>query len=116
MRRLVVAITLCTVAARPAAAQVSYRVGWWDAASVVAAGGLSIIPYASGLPHGPPPCALPCHPLSLPGIDRAARHTLSGSAGAASSAFLAGVDARPRPGPRPMPTPAPRARPDERTQ
>ncbi|PYP51129.1 MAG: hypothetical protein DMD45_08760 [Gemmatimonadetes bacterium] len=91
MRRLVVAITLCTVAARPAAAQVSYRVGWWDAASVVAAGGLSIIPYAAGLPHGPPPCALPCDPVSLPGIDRAALHTFSGSAGTASSVLLAGV-------------------------
>ncbi len=91
MRRLAVAITLCTVAARPAAAQTSYRVAWWDAASVVAAGGLSVIPDAAGLPHGPPPCALPCDPVSLPGIDRAALHTFSGSAGTASSVLLAGV-------------------------
>jgi len=84
MRRLAVAITLCTVAARPAAAQISYRVTWWDAASALAAGGLSVIPEAAGLPHGAPPC-------SLPGIDRAALHTFSGSSGTASSVLLAGV-------------------------
>jgi len=91
MRRLAVAITLCTVAARPAAAQISYRVTWWDAASALAAGGLSVIPEAAGLPHGAPPCSLPCDPASLPGIDRAALHTFSGSSGTASSVLLAGV-------------------------
>jgi undecaprenyl-diphosphatase len=80
-----------TVAARPAATQRSYRVAWWDAASVLAAGGLSLIPDAAGLPHGPPPCALPCDPASLPGIDHAALHTFSGSAGTASGVLLAGV-------------------------
>src|ERR1051325_389903 len=50
MRPLAVAITLVTVAARPAATQDAYRVGWWDAASVLAVGGLSLIPEAAGLP------------------------------------------------------------------
>jgi len=90
MQRLAVTITLLTVAARPAAAQTSYRVVWWDAASVVAAGGLSVIPEAAGLPRGAPPCA-PCDPASLPGIDRAALHTFSGSAGTASGVLLASV-------------------------
>ena len=90
MRPLAVAITLWTVAARPAAAQVPYRVSAWDAASVLAAGGLSIIPEAAGLPRGAPPCA-PCDPASLPRIDHAALHTFSGSAGTASSVLLAGV-------------------------
>jgi len=90
MRPLAVAITLLTVAARPAATQRSYRVAWWDAASVLVAGALSVIPEAAGLPHGAPPCA-PCDPASLPGIDRVALHTFSGSAGTASTALLAGV-------------------------
>jgi membrane-associated phospholipid phosphatase len=90
MRPLAVAITLLTVAARPAATQRSYRVAWWDAASVLVAGALSVIPDAAGLPHGAPPCA-PCDPASLPGIDRVALHTFSGPAGPASSALLAGV-------------------------
>src|SRR5256885_17189608 len=70
MRPLAVAIALWTVAARPAAAQVPYRVSAWDAASVLAAGGLSIIPEAAGLPRGAPPCA-PGDPASLPRIDPA---------------------------------------------
>jgi membrane-associated phospholipid phosphatase len=90
MRPLAVAITLLTVAARPAATQDAYRVGWWDAASVVAVGGLSLIPEAAGLPRGAPPCA-PCDPASLPAIDHAALHTFSGPAGTASSVLLAGV-------------------------
>src|SRR6184192_915193 len=90
MRPLAVAITLLTVAAQPAATQDRYRVAWWDAASVLVAGGLSVIPQAAGLPRGAPPCA-PCDPASLPGIDRAALHTFSGSAGTASSVLLAGV-------------------------
>ena len=71
MRPLAVAITLLTVAAQPAATQDRYRVAWWDAASVLVAGGLSVIPQAAGLPRGAPPCA-PCDPASLPGIDHAA--------------------------------------------
>ena len=90
MRPLVVAITLLTVAARPAATQDRYRVAWWDGASLLAAGGLSLIPEAAGLPRGAPPCA-PCDPASLPAIDRAALHTFSGSAGTASSVLLVGV-------------------------
>src|SRR2546430_14000251 len=88
MRPLAVAITLWTVDSRPAAAQVPYRVSAWDAASVLAAGGLSIIPEAAGLPRGAPPCA-PCDPPSLPRIDHAALHTFSASAGTASSVLLA---------------------------
>src|SRR5947209_14636307 len=90
MRPLAVAITLLTVAAQPAATQDRYRVAWWDAASVLVAGGLSVIPQAAGLPRGAPPCA-PCDPASLPGIDHAALHTFSASAGTASSVLLAGV-------------------------
>src|SRR2546430_3668170 len=106
MRPLAVAITLWTVAARPAAAQVPYRVSAWDAASVLAAGGLSIIPEAAGLPRGAPPCA-PCDPAPPPRIDHAALHTFSGAAGTASSALLAGAVAgsglAPPPGAPPVP-------------
>src|SRR5437588_741600 len=45
----------------------------------------------TGPPHGPPPCALPCDPASLPGIDHLALHTFSGSAATASSVLLASV-------------------------
>src|SRR5256885_14762320 len=110
MRRLAVAITLLTVAARPAATQEPYRVAWWDAASVLAAGGLSIIPEAAGLPRGAPPCA-PCDPASLPRIDHAALHTLSGAAGTASSVLLARVVPRSGPPSRPGGAAAPVARP-----
>ena len=65
MRPLAVAITLFTVAARPAATQHPYRVSERDVASVLAAAGLSVIPEAAGLPHGAPPCALPCDPAAL---------------------------------------------------
>src|SRR5205823_7092811 len=82
MRPLAVAITLLTVAAQPAATQDRYRVAWWDAASVLVAGGLSVIPQTAGLPRGAPPCA-PCDPASLPGIDHVALHTFSASAGTA---------------------------------
>ena len=92
MRRLAVVLTLLTVVTctRPVAAQAPYRVTWWDAASVAAAGALVVIPQAAGLPHGPPPCA-PCDPASLPGIDRAALHTFSGPASTASSVLLVGL-------------------------
>src|SRR5256885_11499438 len=90
MRPLAVAIALLTVAAQPAATQDRYHVAWWDAASVLVAGGLSVIPEVAGLPHGAPPCA-PCDPASLPGIDHAALHTFSGSAGTATSVLLAAV-------------------------
>src|SRR2546429_9435236 len=98
MRPLAMAITLWTVAARPAAAQVPYRVSAWDAASVLAAGGLSIIPQAAGLPRGAPPCA-PCAPVSLPRIDHAALHTFSRSGGTSRSVLLAGVVAGSGPAP-----------------
>ena len=76
--------------ARPAAGQAPYRVTWWDAGSVGAAGALSLIPVALNLPHGPPPCA-PCDPASVPGIDRSALHNASASAATASSVVLGGV-------------------------
>src|SRR5437763_8934741 len=76
--------------ARPAAGQAPYRVTWWDAGSVGAAGALSLIPVALNLPHGPPPCA-PCDPASVSGIDRAALHNASASAATASSVALGGV-------------------------
>jgi len=74
----------------PAAGQRPYRVTWWDAGSVGAAGALSLIPVALNLPHGPPPCA-PCDPASVPGIDRAALHNASAGAATASSVVLGGV-------------------------
>jgi len=50
-------------------------------------------PEATKLPKAPPSCGstAPCDPASLPGVDRVALHTFSGSAGTASSALLAGV-------------------------
>src|SRR2546430_16024505 len=96
MRPLAVAITLLTVAAQPAATQDRYRVAWWDAASVLVAGGLPIIPQAAGLPRGAPPSA-PCDPAALPGIDHAALHTFSASPGSASSVLLPCVVSSSRP-------------------
>jgi membrane-associated phospholipid phosphatase len=89
MRRLAVPLALLA-AARPAATQSPYRLGWQDAASVGVAALAAVIPPAAGLPHGAPPCA-PCDPASLPGIDRVALHTFSGSAGTASNLALVGV-------------------------
>src|SRR5437870_13883146 len=90
MQRLALALTFVAVASRPATAQQSYRVTWWDAASVAAATALGLIPETAHLPRGLPPCA-PCDPSSLPGLDPAALHTFSGSAGTASAVLLAGV-------------------------
>jgi membrane-associated phospholipid phosphatase len=88
-RSAVVFVWLCA-AARPAAGQAPYRVTWWDAASVGAAGVLTLIPAALNLPHGRPPCA-PCDPASVSTIDRAALHNASASAATASSLILGGV-------------------------
>jgi membrane-associated phospholipid phosphatase len=90
MRRSALACMLVLWASPPAAAQVPYRVSWWDAASVTAAGALAVLPAALALPQGPPSCA-PCDPASLPAIDRAALHTFSDPAGSASTVLLAGV-------------------------
>lgn len=89
MRLMAVPLTLLAVA-RPAATQSPYRVSWRDAATVGVAAALAVIPRAAGLPHGTAPCA-PCDPASLPGIDHAALHTFSGSAGTASGVLLVGV-------------------------
>ena len=72
MHRLVVALTLVVVPARPAAAQRPYRVSWWDAASVGTAGTLFVLPSALDLPNGAPSCGspTPCDPAALSGIDR----------------------------------------------
>jgi membrane-associated phospholipid phosphatase len=89
MHRLAVLLMVLAVA-RPATAQSRYRVSWRDAATVGVAAAAAVIPVASDLPHGAPPCA-PCDPASLPGIDRAALHTFSGSASTASTVLLAAV-------------------------
>ena len=90
MRRLAAAIVLLVIAGPSAAGQAPYRLRWGDAVSVVAAGVAAFIPEASKLPKAAPSCA-PCDPRSLPGIDRAALHTFSGSASSGSTALLAGV-------------------------
>src|SRR6266566_867710 len=77
-RSAIVFVWLFAVA-RPTAGQAPYRVTWWDAGSVGAAGALALIPVALNLPHGPPPCA-PCDPASVPGIDRSALHNASANA------------------------------------
>src|SRR2546427_12154962 len=87
-RSAIVFVWLFAVA-RPTAGQAPYRVTWWDAGSVGAAGALALIPLALNLPHGPPPC--PCDPASVPGIDRSALHNASASAATASSVALGGV-------------------------
>ena len=90
MRQLAAAIVLLVVSGSSAAGQAPYSLRWGDAVSVVAAGVAAFIPEASKLPKAAPSCA-PCDPASLPGIDRTALHTFSGSAGTASTALLAGV-------------------------
>src|SRR2546430_16905575 len=87
-RSAIVFVWLFAVA-RPTAGQAPYRVTWWDAGSVGAAGALSLIPVALNPPHGPPPCA-PCDPASVPGIDRSALHNASAGAATASSVVLGG--------------------------
>ena len=92
MHRPAVAVLLLLASARAVAGQLPYRITWWDAASVSAAGGLALLPVALALPKGAPSCVpLPCDPASLLGIDRAALHTFSASAGTASTVLLAGV-------------------------
>lgn len=90
MRRPAITLALLLASARAAPGQLPYSVTWWDAASVSAAGGLALLPVALDLPTGAPSCA-PCDPASLPGIDHAALHTFSASAGTASHVLLAAV-------------------------
>ena len=90
MHRLCAALVFLTVTGRPALGQAPYSVHWGDAVSVFAAGVTAFIPEAMKLPKAAPSCA-PCDPASLPGIDRSALRTFSGSAGTASTALLAGV-------------------------
>src|SRR2546428_7666336 len=90
MRRLAAALVLLAVSGASARAQAPYSVSWGDAVSVVASGVAALIPEATKLPKAAPSCA-PCDPASLPGIDRAALHTFSGSASTASHALLVGV-------------------------
>jgi membrane-associated phospholipid phosphatase len=90
MRQLAAAIVLLLVSGPSVAGQAPYSLRWGDAVSVVAAGVAAFIPEAAKLPKAAPSCA-PCDPGSLPGIDRSALHTFSGSAGSASTALLAGV-------------------------
>ena len=90
MRRLAAAFVLLAVTGPSARGQAPYSVRWGDAVSVVAAGVVALIPEATKLPKTSPSCA-PCDPASLPGIDRSALHTFSGSASTMSTALLAGV-------------------------
>ena len=93
MRRLAAALVLLAVTGPLALGQAPYRVSWGDAVSVVAAGVAVLIPEATKLPKAAPSCGsiAPCDPASLPGIDRVALHTFSGSAGTTSTALLAGL-------------------------
>src|SRR6266516_3137610 len=93
MRRLAVGLVLIAVTGPSALGQAPYSVRWGDAVSVVAAGVVALIPEASKLPKSAPSCGItvPCDPASLPGIDRSALHTFSGSASTASTVLLAGV-------------------------
>src|SRR2546426_1132098 len=84
MRRLAAAFVLLAVSAPSALGQAPYSVRWGDAVSVVAAGIAFVIPEATKLPKAAPSCA-PCDAASLPGVDRVALHTFSGSAGTAST-------------------------------
>ena len=89
-QRPAITLALLLASARAAPGQLPYRATWWDAASVSAAGGLAVLPVALALPKGAPSCG-PCDPASLPGIDHAALHTFSSSAGTASTVLLAAV-------------------------
>src|SRR5256885_5489073 len=88
-RSAIVFVWLFAVA-RPTAGQAPYRVTWWDAGSVGAAGALALLPVALNLPHGLPPCA-PCDPASVPGLDRSALHKASASAATPGSVALGGA-------------------------
>jgi len=90
MRRLAAALVLLVPSAPSAVAQAPYSLRWGDAVSVVAAGVAAYIPDATKLPKSAPSCA-PCDPGSLPGIDRSALRTFSGSASTVSTALLGGV-------------------------
>ena len=68
----------------------SYRVNWWDAASISAAVALHLTPSALGLQEGPPSC-VPCDPATLSGIDRWAVHPVSKSADVGSDVALLAV-------------------------
>src|SRR5437660_11182482 len=93
MRRLAAALVLLAVSGTSARGQAPYSVRWGDAASVVAAGVVALIPEATKLPKSGPSCgsSAPCDPASLPGIDPSALHTFSGSASTTSTVLLAGV-------------------------
>src|SRR5207247_8872311 len=82
MRRLAAALVFLAVSGTSARGQAPYSVRWEDAASVVAAGVVALIPDATKLAKSGPSCGstAPCDPASLPGIDRSALHTFSGSA------------------------------------
>ncbi|HYT04501.1 MAG TPA: phosphatase PAP2 family protein [Gemmatimonadales bacterium] len=95
MQRLAVVVTLVAVAGpiAPCQAPPPYRVSWWDAASVAAAGTLLVLPSALDLPKGAPSCGspTPCDPAALPGIDRWAVTPVSETLSDASTVLLGGV-------------------------
>jgi len=90
MLPLAAAVVLLAVSGASAQGQAPYSLSWGDGVSVVAAGIAAVIPHATKLPKAAPSCA-PCDPASLPGIDRVALHTFSGSAGTTSGLLLVGV-------------------------
>jgi membrane-associated phospholipid phosphatase len=95
MPRSWLVVTLLAVAARSAVGQAPYRGRWWDAASIGGAGVLFVVPSALDLPHAAPSCGspAPCDPATLPGIDRWALTSVSGSLSDASTVLLGGVGA-----------------------
>src|SRR2546422_11501012 len=93
MRRLAAAFVLLAVSGTSARGQAPYSVRWGDAASVVAAGVVALIPEATKLPKSSPSCGstAPCDPASLPGIDRSPLHTFSVSASTTTTVLRARV-------------------------
>jgi membrane-associated phospholipid phosphatase len=95
MRRFIIIVIAVVALGSPLGAQVPsapapYRLRWWDAASVGAAGVLYVLPSAMGLPKGPPSCG-PCDPATLPGFDRWAVHAPVSGPDVASEVVLGGV-------------------------
>src|SRR2546427_12145905 len=93
MHRLAAALVLLAVSGTSARGQAPYSVRWGDAASVVAAGVVALIPEATKLPKSGPSCGstAPCDPASLPGTGGSALHTLSGSASTTRTLLPAGA-------------------------
>lgn len=81
---------LCAWRAEAQQPATGYRAGWGDAAVVAGLAALSVVPFAAGLPDGPPDC-VPCDPDQLWGIDRRALGATSSAAANASDVLVFGV-------------------------